>query len=152
MAHSAIMTKQNTIEKKARARRVVRIHGLDDAIAACAIAQELDVDITLFSAPDAVASLGPAWFGAIARNVEQAYPNLNVDAVLDCGDAAGYAQAALRSGVKIICYSGNATATRKLKEIAATYGARLVGRPRQILDPRESQFIDDALRQWLRRK
>lgn len=130
-------------------RRAVMVCGLDDAMRAGAIAHELGVAIKLFSAPDAVASMGPAWFQGMVRELERAYPDLDVEAVLDCGDAAGYALAALRSGVKFIRYSGNRSVARKIKDIAGSYGARLVRRPSRILDPRREQDADTALRKWL---
>ena len=125
------------------------VHGLDDAKRAGAIARELGVPITLFSAPDAAASIGPAWFRDIVRDVERLYPGLDAEAVLDCGDAAGHALAALRTGVKFIRFSGNTAAKKKLEDIAGSYGARLVKRPAHILDPRREPDADAALRRWL---
>jgi hypothetical protein len=143
------MTKQLSAATSGTRRRAIRVHGLEDALRAGSIAHELGVAITLFSGPDAVASMGPAWFRNIVRRLEHTYPDLDVEAVLDCGDAAGYALAALRSGVKIIRYSGNTSAAKKIKDIAGTYGARLVGRPSRILDARGEQDTDVALRLWL---
>ena len=149
MAHSSPMTKNKSTRKSVGRRRAVRVHGLGDAMRAGSIAHELGVAITLFSAADAVASIGPAWFRDIVRNLERAYPGLDVEAVLDCGDAAGYALAALRTGVKLIRFSGNPSAARKIEDIAGTYGARLVRRPSRILDARGEQDADAALRKWL---
>ena len=133
-------------------RRAVRVHGLGDAMRACSIAHQLGVAITLISAPGAVASIGPAWFRNIVRDLERAYPDLDVEAVLDCGDAAGYALAALRGGVKFIRYSGKPSTARKIEDIAENYGARLVRQPSRILDPRDEQDADAALRKWLDRR
>ena len=143
------MTKQKATRKSVARRRAVRVHGLGDAMLAGSVAQELGVAITLFSAPNAVASLGPAWFRYIVRDVERAYPGLDVEAVLDCGDTAGYALAALRAGIRIIRFSGSPPTVRKIKDIAGSYGARLVRRPSRILDPRREQDAAAALRKWL---
>lgn len=116
---------------------------------AAAIAHELGVPIILVSAPYAAASMGPAWFRNMVRDVERAYPGLDVEAELDCGDAAGYVLAALRAGVKIIRFSGKPSAATKLEDIAGTHGARLVRRPQQILDARREPDADAALRKWL---
>ena len=105
--------------------------------------------ITLISAPDAVASMGPAWFCNMVEDIVRAYPDLDAEAVLDCGDAAGFALAALRRGAKTIGFSGNKPAARKLEEIAQSHGARLVKRPSRILDPRGERDRDASLRQWL---
>jgi len=102
--------------------------------------------------PDAVAGMGPAWFRNIVSELERAYPALDVEAVLDCGDAAGYALAALRSGVKIIRFSGNPSAASKIKDIAGTHGARLERNPSRILDTRGEKDADAALRRWLATK
>jgi len=149
MAHSAAMTKQKTTGEKIVRRRAVRVHGLDDALRTCAVANELEVAITLMSASAAVRSMGPAWFRNIAREVEQAYPDLDFEAVLDCGDAAGYALAALRAGVETIRFSGNASASGKIREIAAMYGSRVTRKPTQILDIRGAPNAEAALRKWL---
>jgi len=116
---------------------------------AAAVAHGLGVPITLVSAPNAAASMGPAWFRNIVRDVERTYPGLDVEAVLDCGDAAGYVLAALRAGVKMVLFSGKPSAATKLKDIAGTYGARLARRPRQIFDVRREPDADTALRRWL---
>ena len=152
MAHSATMTKQKTTRGLTGRRRAVRVYGLADAMRAGAVAHELGQAIRLFSAPDAVAGMGPAWFRNIVSELERAYPALDVEAVLDCGDAAGYALAALRSGVKIIRFSGNPSAASKIKDIAGTHGARLERNPSRILDTRGEKDADAALRRWLATK
>lgn len=116
---------------------------------AAATAQELGVAITLMSAPDAVSSLGPAWFRDIVRSLERVYPGVDMETVLDCGDAAGYALAALRAGVKTIRFSGRPSTTKKIEDIAGTYGARLVKHPSRILDPRQEREPAAALRNWI---
>ena len=143
------MAKRKTTRKSAARRRAVTVHGLSDALRAASIAHEHGVAITLFSAPGAVASIGPAWFRDMVRDLERAYPGLDAEAVLDCGDMAGYALAALRSGIKIIRFSGRPSTVRKIEDIAGAHGARLVRRPPRILDPRRKQDADAALRQWL---
>ena len=143
------MTKQKTTRGSTGRRRAVRIYGLADAMRAGAVAHELGLAIRLFSAPDAAASMGPAWFRNIVSELERTYPALDVEAVLDCGDAAGYALAALRAGVKIIRFSGNPSTTRKIADIAGKYGARLERAPSRILDTRRERDADAALRKWL---
>jgi hypothetical protein len=149
MAQSAAMPRQKTTEGSTARRRAVRVHGLGDAMLACSVAHELDAAITLFSAPGAVATIGPAWFRSMIQELERTFPDLDMEAVLDCGDLAGYALAALRSDVRLISYSGNASAARKIKDIAGTYGGRLVRRPSRILDIRDEDDADAALRKWL---
>ena len=146
------MTKQKTTGERLVRRRAVRIHGLDDAMRTCAVANELGVAVTLISASAAVLSMGPAWFRNITRDVEQTYPDLDFEAVLDCGDAAGYALAALRAGVKTIRFFGNAAASEKIRDIAEMYGARVARLPSRVLDIRGAQDAEAALRKWLEAK
>ena len=109
------------------------VHGLADARLACTVARELGVTIELHSAPDAAASLGPGWFLGMVQEIERDFPDLAVTAVLDCGDAAGYAQAALRSGIKSIRFTGKPTVAEKIKDIARKYGAGVVTGPGRAL-------------------
>jgi hypothetical protein len=143
------MTKRNPTRKLAAPRHAIKVHGLGDALKAAAVAQELGVPVTLISAPDAAASMGPGWFSAITKCLGDTYPELELEAVLDCGDAVGFALAALRRGVKAIVFSGGTSTTKKLEDIAHAYNARIMKRPKQILDPRREQDIDTTLRHWL---
>ena len=47
-----------------------------------------------------------------------------MDSILDCGDAAGYALAALRLGFKAVRYDG--PATERVAKIAEHYNARII--------------------------
>lgn len=149
MAHSAPMTKRKTPGKILARGRAVRIHGLEDALRAVAVAGELGVDVILISAPNAAASLGPAWFRNITETLEHSYPGVAIETVLDCGDSTGYALAALRAGVKRIQLGGKRSAVKKVEEIAAAYGARLARQPGRVLDPREYPNPEKALEEWL---
>lgn len=69
--------------------------------------------------------------------------------VLDCGDDAGLAMGALRSGWKRIAFTGGATLRRRLADMAGKSGAALVDpppAPEVILRPGEDAA--DRLRAW----
>ncbi len=100
------------------------IHGLAHARAALAAADGLGVPDTLLSAPLAAAYAGPGWFRAVAEQACAAHPGVAVTAVLDCGDMAGHALAALREGVLAIRFAGDTAG--KIEDIAGQYGARVV--------------------------
>lgn len=53
---------------------------------------------------------------------------MEIEAWLDCADDAGYALAALDEGCKALCLSGSQEVLKKLQEIAALRGARILHR------------------------
>ena len=127
------------------------IHGLAHAAAALAAAAELGVAVTLISAPSAAGYAGPSWFRAVVDEARAAHPEVEVTAVLDCGDMPGDALAALRDGAPVIRFSGDTAA--KIADIAAQCGARVIaGRP-EALDlaavERARRDLGRACREWL---
>lgn len=77
----------------------------------------------LLSARGAAGSVGPAWFAAVVDAAKAAYPEASLDGLLDCAGTPGYAVAALRQGLKRICYDG--AAFDAIADIAAQGGAIL---------------------------
>ncbi len=106
--------------------RTVTVHDPDEARAAVAAAARDGVPITLISAPAAAASGGPAWFKALVDAARAGWPDVAVDAVLDCGARPADALAALRSGWRTIVYSG--PAATKIRQIAAATNAVVLRR------------------------
>ncbi len=127
------------------------IHGLGHATAALAAAGELDVPVTLISAPGAAGYVGPAWFRAVIEQARAAHRDADITAVLDCGDMPGYALAALRDGAPIIRFSGDTAA--KIADIAAQYGALVIAERPEALDlavvERSRRDLGRACREWL---
>ncbi len=149
MANSYTMTKRKSPNLKNKYSRAVVIHGLVDARRTCHIARDLGVEILLVSSPDAVSYIGPTWFFDITLQVKQEFPDVVIDAVLDCGDAAGGALAALRAGIKSIHYSGEKNVAHKIEDIAKQRGAKLLRSTPRAFDPRRSANPDGELRAWL---
>lgn len=104
--------------------KAVTFLSLADAEAALAAADASGFRVTLLSAPDAAASVGPGWFDAVITMAENQYPQAVYDAILDCGDAPGDAMAALRHGVTHIRYEGARQAA--IEDIARQLGAEVV--------------------------
>jgi hypothetical protein len=116
------------------------VHSLDQARAALAAASSLKRKAVLASAAGAGCYAGPAWFKSLVEQAQAAYPEAETEAVLDCGDAAGVALAALRLGLKRVGFSGGNEARARLKEIAHALGAAVEsGGDEDALDLRDKK-------------
>lgn len=137
-------------------RKAITIHSLRHARAAAAAAAETGQPLLLLSAPAAAAYTGPGWFGAVARQIADEFPDARVTPVLDCGDRPGHALAALRHGLKTIRYDGPADAA--VTDIARRTGATVLQDRPLALDPHECAAVDDdtrlrqACRDWLEKE
>ncbi|MBI4184420.1 MAG: hypothetical protein HY521_10520 [Proteobacteria bacterium] len=134
----------------ARPRAVV-VHGLDHLRAALAAAREAGAALVIESAPGAGAFAGAPWFLAMLARARAEYPEVEVGAVLDCGDRPGAALAALRAGVSCVRLAGPAGVRRRVAEIAAQLGARLDAGGRETLDLAGEADPGRACRAWLQR-
>jgi hypothetical protein len=109
------------------------------------------VRVTLLSATGAAGYAGPSWFRAVVDEARATHPDVEVTAVLDCGDMPGHALAALRDGVAAIRFSGDTAA--KIADIAAQYGALVIAERPEALDLAESERsrrdLGRACRDWL---
>src|SRR5712691_6976217 len=105
---------------------VIIVHSLAHAVAALSAAAKAARSITLASAPDAGIYAGPGWFGALIAAAREAVPAAQSTALLDCGDDAGAAQAAIRAGIEAVVFTGRADVAARLADIAEQRGASLV--------------------------
>jgi hypothetical protein len=104
-----------------------------------------DRAVVLLSAPDAGIYAGAGWFKAVIDAARTKAPTADLSAVLDCGDDAGAAQAALRAGIAAIVFTGRADVAERLAGIASATGARvLTARPVADLDLLAEFFSDAA--------
>src|SRR5260370_2290929 len=108
---------------------VIIIHSLAHAVAALSAAAEAGRPVTLASAPDAGIYAGPGWFGALVAAARAAIPAAQCAALLDCGDDAGAAQAAIRAGIEGVVFTGRAHVAERPPDIASQPGARLPTAP-----------------------
>jgi acyl-CoA reductase-like NAD-dependent aldehyde dehydrogenase len=120
------------------------VHSLAHAVAALSAAAEAGRPVVIASAPDAGISAGPGWFGAVLRAAREAAPAAQCTALLDCGDDAGAAMAAIRAGIPGVVFIGHADVARRLADIAVQKSARLITeRPTPALDLGAPFFADD---------
>jgi len=133
---------------------VIVIHSLAHAVAALSAAAEAGRPVVIASAPDAGIYAGPGWFGAVLRTAREAVPGAQCTALLDCGDDAGAAMAAIRAGIPAIVFAGPADVTARLADIATKAGTKLLSeRPAAVLDLGDPFFFfasPDALRRSCR--
>jgi hypothetical protein len=114
---------------------VIVIHCAAHAVAALTAAATAERSVTLLSAADAGIYAGPGWWREVIAAARAAAPAAQCAAVLDCGDEAGAAQAAIRAGVEVIVFTGPADVAARLADIAARGGLRLLTtRPIATLD------------------
>jgi len=122
---------------------VIIVHSLAHAIAALNTAAEQGRAVVLASAPDAGIYAGPGWFGALVNVARRAVPTAQATALLDCGDDAGAAQAAIRAGIEGIVFTGRAEIAARLADVAGQRGALLLTtRPEPALDLGALFFAD----------
>src|SRR5829696_710484 len=121
-----IARREATKQSRATAHPAIIVHSLAHAVAALNAASEAGRGVVLASAPDAGISAGPGWWGALVAAAREAVPAARFTALLDCGDDAGAAQAAIRAGIEAIVFTGRPDAAERLADIAAQAGLRLM--------------------------
>jgi acyl-CoA reductase-like NAD-dependent aldehyde dehydrogenase len=104
--------------------RPIVVRSLAEAVAALEAANCRE--IVLVSAPGAGLYAGPGWWAALTEAAREAVPAARFSAILDCGDDAGAAMAAIRAGVEAVIFTGRADVGRRLARIAVAQGARLL--------------------------
>jgi len=96
---------------------VLIVHDREHAIAALRAAREAGVRVRLATAPGAAAYAGAGYLAAVIAAAAAAVPEAGFEAVIDCGEDAGHALAALRAGWRLI-RSGRAAALAPIAEAA----------------------------------
>jgi len=126
------------------------IHDLDHATAALAAAARAGLAVELRSAAGAGAGLGPGVFKAITEQAFAHHADTHCIAVLDCGDEAGTALAAIRAGCRHVAIDLDPPARDKLADLAAARDIRLHARPAgPVLDLADVDDAPAALRIYL---
>jgi len=105
---------------------VIVVHSLTHAVAALTAAAEAGRPVILASAPEAGIYGGPGWFREMIAAAREAAPAPHSTMLLDCGDDAGAAQAAIRAGIEAIVFTGRADVAGRLADIAGRRGVRLL--------------------------
>ncbi len=141
--------KKKNVKQQSRKRLPVVVHSLRHARAALAAAASYRAAVVLISPPGAAAAMGVGYFRALVDLAARERPRVEFEAVIDCGDGPGYALAALRMGFKRIVLGGHGRARARVADIAAQFEARLVGRPRRVLDLLRADDAEARCRAWL---
>ena len=129
--------------------RAIVVHSLDDARIALAAAAAVARPVRLFSAPAAAGYAGAGWFAQVTALASADFPQVQFEAVLDCGDGAGLVMAALREGLKTLRFTGPEAIAAKLSDMARASGARLIKSEIPALDLRSERDPIEAARAWL---
>ncbi len=132
-------------------KRII-VHSLAHARAALAAARAARVPVTLASAAAAGGYAGPLWFKSLVEAAGADFPDVEIEAVLDCAAEAGTTLAALRQGIKRVHFTGTDTACAPLREIAEQLGAEIeTGEAPDALDLLDEADPEAAARAYLAR-
>jgi hypothetical protein len=99
------------------------IHDLAQGRAALSAASEAGLGPVLASAPGAAGYLGAGTWRALEELWRREFPETQFLALLDCGDSAGDALAALRAGVTALRLDSHAGTVAKIAAMAEALGA-----------------------------
>ena len=127
------------------ARTVVA--SLAEARAALAAARSSGVAAELESPPGAAGIYGVLWFAELNRALLAEFPGVPFTLVLDCGERADLAHAALVEGIKRIRFSGHPEAAKALCDIARQADAELLA-PERLFVLAEPD-MSEADRSWI---
>ena len=90
--------------------------------------------LTLVTPRAAAETYGAGYLGALQDRADLEFPDVSFTLVVDCGEAAGYAMACLRAGVRALSLQGPPEVVAKVADIARQKGAAVVERPADALD------------------
>lgn len=127
----------------------MRVHGIGEARTALSVARHLGKRVIVVSAPGAAGHAGAGWWAALTATLRAEFPDMDVIAVLDCGEAPGHVLAALRAGCTDIGFTGPDDVTARLSDIAGQAGARIHRPIEGTLDLRGIRRTRDAVTAWL---
>lgn len=128
------------------------VHNLVDAKRALEIATTAGANVTLLSPPSAASTLGPRVFNEMIRAAMTDIDcgAIDVDAVVDCGDAAGPALRAIKHGSQHIACSAPSNVMRKIEDIAAASGARVRSTTPPAINLGNCDLSDMELIAWVK--
>lgn len=129
--------------------RAIIFHSLDHARAALGAARKAGVEVCLVTAPGAARYAGVDHLKKIVDLALAEFEGDTPNALIDCGTNAGSAMSALRAGWNTLAFAGEPDVKRKIADMVAQCGARLVDRPAEALDLLDEPDPDAACRRWL---
>ena len=122
----------------------VIVHGLNDARTVLA----MGAPVTLLSAPGAAAYAGCGWWKALIEQAGDTCRDAAFTHLLDCGEASGYALAALRIGLTRLVLLPDAPGRDAVAAIAASQGGMLLPHAPPALDMADRRDMR-RLHDWL---
>ncbi len=125
----------------------VCVHGLAQARAAVAAARAAQLGVVLVSAPGAAAFAGCGWWRALVEQATEGTGEAFAD-LLDCGDGAGLAMAALRVGQRGLVLAAESPGFDRVCAAAASIGAWVLPARPGCLDLAEPQ-AERRLAAWM---
>jgi hypothetical protein len=127
------------------------VHSITHLRAALAAGAACRRPIIALSAPAASGYAGAAWFAAMVDAAKAEFPDVPFTPVIDCGDRAGDALAALELGLRHLIFTGHPDAAARLAAIAAEAGAVLLDRRPAALDLLDLRDPRHAAQKWCER-
>lgn len=120
----------------------IRVHDYNQARSALEAAEKYGIDLVLLADASAATFGGVGFLRALGDLVGR-------EIVVDCGDRAGLAMAALRQGMKDIAFDGAARANAALGSIAGNAGANIrAGVPPADIDLDPGDDACRAIARW----
>jgi len=119
------------------------VGSLAEARRALAAARRLGRDLLLVTAPDAHASLGPAYLLEMMRQAGAGA------ATIDCGEEPGIAMLALRIGWRDIHLRGEPDGVERVAQMVRAAGGRFREALPAALDLAAAGPVDEAIGVWL---
>ena len=121
-------------------RPAIVVHDLDQAIGALHAAAAAGVPVTLWSAPGSASYAGLGFLEAVFEQAQEAVPEADHDAVVDCRGSAVLAHEALSRGFAGVAFTGRGAMRKTLQAVAHGQKGRLItaGPARGALDLAQS--------------
>ena len=126
-------------------------HSVEHIRAALDAAASLGAGVTLRTAPGAIHYAGPLYLLKLVETAFAERPppaNVRVRTLLDCGDDAALAYAALRTGWRALLFTGPARVRVQLAATARRHAAVLEHRPSPALDLLDHPDPPSACLDW----
>lgn len=127
------------------------VHTLEDAVAALEAAEELNVPVTLQSAPDAIFYAGSLYLLHLFEQAQKLCPGAKGTFVLDAADGGAEALAAMQVGHKRLRTSADEQTRAQLKDIASQNGITIVEGTEPTLDLAGVRDARAACLEWLKK-
>ena len=136
------------------APRPIIVHSAEHIRAALEAAHQLGVGVTLRTAPGAAHYAGPLYLIKLVAQAIDGEPrpvgaDRLAEIVLDCGEDAALAHAAIRTGWRAVLFTGPARLRAEVRAAAEAHGASVLSRAAPALDLLDEAQPLAACRAWL---